>query len=131
MIKLNLAGMSYEKDKVLDAMQKTGATEVKLHSEAENTEIMQADCESLRLYLAETESVITKLSEFADAYNKEYKLKSDDLKDGFGVSYTDFMSALSNKEKVDGLKETVEKLLSEKRELTGELAKVRRTLLSA
>lgn len=131
MIKLNLAGMSYEKDKVLDALQRTGATEVKLHSEAENTEIMQADCESLRIYLAETESAIEKLSEFCDAYNKNHKIKSDALKDGFGVSYTDFMSALSEREKTDNLTADIERLTSEGRELSAELSKVRRTLLSA
>ena len=47
MSKLNLVAMSYDKDAILNALQKTGATEIKLHYEAENNVPLTADCEEL------------------------------------------------------------------------------------
>ena len=43
MSKLNLVAMSYDKDSVLNALQRTNAAEVKLHYEAENTVALTAD----------------------------------------------------------------------------------------
>ena len=37
MRKLNLVAMSYDKDIILNALQRTGAVEVKLHADTENT----------------------------------------------------------------------------------------------
>ena len=51
MSKLNLVAMSYEKDKVLNALQRTGATEVKLHSQTEYAAPLNTDCGDLRDYL--------------------------------------------------------------------------------
>ena len=39
--------MSYDKDSVLNALQRTNAAEVKLHYEAENTVALTADCEEM------------------------------------------------------------------------------------
>lgn len=61
MVKLNLAGMAYEKDALLNALQRTGATEIKMHYEAENTSVLTSDCENLRLNLVKTETALERL----------------------------------------------------------------------
>lgn len=83
MSKLNLVAMSYDKSAILNALQRTGATEVKLHYEAENTVPLSADCEQLRAYLGALEAVLSCLSREAEEYNKANKIKTDALADGF------------------------------------------------
>lgn len=39
MQKFNLVAMSYDKEAVLNALQRTGAVEVKLHAETEDTSV--------------------------------------------------------------------------------------------
>ena len=39
MRKLNLIAMSYDKGVIFDALQRTGAVEVKLHADTENTSV--------------------------------------------------------------------------------------------
>lgn len=123
MQKLNLVAMSYDRDEVLNALQRTGAVELKTHYEAENTECAETDCESLKSYLARIESALELVSGEVDNYNKEHKIKSDELKDGFSVSYTDFMSAKNLKERVDGLVDRVYSLDAERKNLLGEALK--------
>ena len=43
MRKLHLIAMSYDKDAVLDALQRTGAAEITLHEDVENTAPLQAN----------------------------------------------------------------------------------------
>ena len=90
--KLNLVGMSYERDGILNALQRTNATEVKLHSETENTITINQDCEQLSAYLKDAESALEVLSSCVEKYYKEAKEKTDCL-DGVEVTYTEFMSA--------------------------------------
>ena len=131
MQKLNLVAMSYDRDKVLNALQRTGATEIKHHSEAENTAPMEFSGEDLRAYLAEAEWALGYISAEVDNYNKENKIKSDALKDGFAVSYSDFVSAKDLKEKIDGLVKRVSALDGERKALAGEKSKLLRTLQTA
>ncbi|MBD5585475.1 MAG: hypothetical protein HDQ88_10365 [Clostridia bacterium] len=126
MSKLNLVAMSYDRDRLLNALQKTGAVEVKTHYEAENTVILQDDGESLREYLNGVENALSLLCAEVDAYNKDNKVKSDELKDGFAVSYTQFMGAGELKEQCDKAVEEVNALLDKRRELTAEQAKLKR-----
>lgn len=123
MSKLNLAAMNYDRDEILNALQRTRAAEVKLHYEAENTGAMTADTESLRVYLDEVESALGLLVSETDAYNKDHKVKSDGLKDGFDVSYTQFTSASKMRGEMDGLVEQINGLNLQKKQLLSELAK--------
>ena len=88
MSKLNLVAMSYDRDRILNALQRTNATEVKLQYEAENTVALSADNEQLKAYLGRIESALDSLCAATHAYNKDRKIKSDVLKDGFEVSYS-------------------------------------------
>ncbi len=132
MVKLNLAGMSYEKDALLNALQRTGATEIKMHYEAENTSALTADCENLRLNLAKTDTALERLSFAVNVYVKENKIKADDeLKDGFEVSYSQFMSAKDMADDMSGLVNKIDSIYAKEKELASELNKLRRTVSSA
>ena len=131
MSKLNLVAMSYDKDSVLNALQRTNAAEVKLHYEAENTVALTADCEERREYLSNVENALNRLSSAIESYNKDNKIKSDVLKDGFDVSYSDFMSAKDMKWDMDALVEKVNLLYNGGKELSVELSKLKRTISSA
>ncbi len=131
MQKLNLVAMSYDRDKVLNALQLTGATEIKHHCEADNTAPLECGCDDLRAYLSQTESALDFICAEVENYNKENKIKSDSLKDGFTVSYSDFLSAKDLKGQIDGLVEKVSALQTERKTLIAEKAKLLRTLQTA
>ncbi len=129
--KLNLVAMSYDRDEILNALQRTSATEIKLHNEAENTVAMTADSEELRAYLSSTEGALAYLAAETEAYNKDNKIKSDVLNDGFEVSYTEFMSAKDKKSENDETVAKIYALAERKKALGAELSKLRRTIAAA
>ena len=131
MSKLNLVAMSYDKDAILNALQKTGATEIKLHYEAENTVPLTADCEELRAYLNSLEAVLSCLTQEAESYNKANKIKTDALADGFEVSYGEFISAGGLKTEADALAQKVNALVAERKEASAELAKLKKSAETA
>lgn len=131
MRKLNLVAMSYDKDALLNALQRTGAAEVKLHADTENTVVPPVNGEELRAYLVSLESALGILCSEVENYNKENKIKTAVLKDGFEVSYSDFMSAGEKKKEMDALAARIVALFSRKNELKAELAKEKRTLETA
>ena len=81
MSKINLVGMSYDRDKILNALQKTQATEIKLHSETENTMPLETDTEALRERLSKGETALEVLLSRVESHYKEQKIKSDNLKE--------------------------------------------------
>ncbi|MGN0813584.1 MAG: V-type ATP synthase subunit I [Candidatus Coproplasma sp.] len=131
MSKLKLVAMSYDRDKILNALQRTNATEIKLQYEDENTAAMSSDCEQLKSYLSSLEESLSYVSAATETYNKENKIKSDVLKDGFEVSYSEFMSAKDKKEETDALVERISRLEERKKGLESELVGLRRTISSA
>ena len=131
MSKLNLVAMSYDKSAILNALQRTGATEVKLHYEAENTVPLSADCEQLRAYLGSLEAVLSCLSREAEEYNKANKIKTDALADGFEVAYNEFIAASGFKAEADALAVRVNALTDDRREATVRLAKLKKTAQTA
>ncbi|MDE6667849.1 MAG: V-type ATP synthase subunit I, partial [Clostridia bacterium] len=131
MQKLNLVAMSYDRDKILNALQKTGATEIKTHYDAENTSVLCEDLDELNARVNRVDSALDLLSAEVSAYNKDNKVKSDDLKDGFSVSYREFMGANSLQEECDGLVEKINRLFDERRELNARKAKLEKNLQAA
>ncbi len=129
--KLNLVAMSYEKDEVLNALQRTGATEIKLHSQTEYAAPMTADCESLKEYLSGLEDALSKITESVNKYVSRNKLKPDFPEDGFEISYSEFIGAKALKAEADETVAEVNRLLDEQKKLSAELAKVKRTLADA
>lgn len=126
MKKMQLVAMSYDKDAVLDAMQRTGAVEIVLHNATDNTNVSQQDTEELRSYFATVETALEALCAAVEKRQKEKNEKSDILKDGFDVSYSEFFEAKTRKAQTDALVEQIHKLLDEKNALKGELTRYAR-----
>ena len=126
MRKLNLAAMRYDKDAILDALQKTRAAEITLHEEAENTTIPAKDDAALLSRASDVESALSSLTKEAEDYQRDHSLKTNLLKDGFDVSYSRFMAMKDCGEKADSiLRETV-RLTAEKAALKAEYAAAER-----
>ncbi|MDE7083500.1 MAG: V-type ATP synthase subunit I [Clostridia bacterium] len=131
MQKLNLVAMSYDKNAILNALQRTGAVEVKTHYEAENTSVISEDLDGLSARFARVDGALGLLCAEVDAFNKDNKIKSDDLKDGFFVSYREFIGARSLEDECEGIVEKINCLFDERRELTAAKAKTERNLSAA
>lgn len=129
--KLNLVAMSYEKDKVLNALQKTGATEIKLHSQTEYAAPMTADCESLKEYLAGLEDALSKITESVDKYISRNKIKDEKPDSDCEITYSEFIGAKDLKAEADKTVEEVNRILDAQKKYSAELAKVKRQLAEA
>lgn len=126
MKKLNLAAMSYDRENVLNALQRTGAAEVKCHTPVESVSSLPFAGEELRARLLASEAALSALVAEAENYRKEHKIKSEPLKDGFEVSYTEFMAAGGLAERMSALTEEVNRLLDEKNSVKNELLRAKR-----
>ena len=131
MKKLNLVGMAYEKDAVLNALQRTGAVEVKLHREEEHSVPLPPADGELSSYHASLEDALERLTQAADAYAKEHKGAARPAKDGFEVSYEEFMAAANDRARMDGLIARINALTDQKAETRAALAKAERTFAAA
>ncbi|MDE7076196.1 MAG: V-type ATP synthase subunit I [Clostridia bacterium] len=129
--KLNLVAMSYEKDKVLNALQRTGATEIKLHSQTEYASPMTADCESLKEYLSGLENALAEITESVTKHITRNKLKEDLPESTSEITYSEFIGAKDLKAEADQTVEEVNRLSEKRRKDSAELAKVRRTIAEA
>lgn len=126
MKKLNLAAMSYDRENVLNALQRTGAAEVKCHTPVESVSSLPFAGEELRARLLASEAALSALVAEAENYRKDHKIKSEPLKDGFEVSYTEFMAAGGLAERMSALTEEVNRLLDEKNSVKNELLRAKR-----
>lgn len=131
MKKLNLVGMAYEKDAVLNALQRTGAVEVKLHREEEHSAPLPPADGTLSAYHASLEDALERLTQAVNAYGKEHKGTARPEKDGFEVSYEEFMAAANDRSRMDGLIARVNALTDRKAEKRALLQKTERTLHAA
>lgn len=131
MRKLNLVAMSYDRSAVLRALQETNAVEIKTHTEQEGSAPLPAEDEKLREYLGELENALNMLVSEADNYAKEHKCKTVFPKDGFEISYTEFLSAPEYKDKAEETAARVNALVAEKNELKAQLTKTERVLKTA
>lgn len=130
MRKLNLIAMSYDRDKILNSLQRTQATEIKLHSETEKTAPLETDTEALRARLARAEAALEVLLSRVENHYKEKKIKSDNLGE-VEISYSEFLGARDSAGESEQLIEKINSLLDGEKELYAELQKVNRLLSSA
>ena len=93
MKKFNLVAMSYDKDALFDAMQRTGAVEVKMHGAAEHTVVPVSDAEELRARYSRAEEALEKLLEGISGYERQNKVKNPSASKKPEISYSEFMSA--------------------------------------
>ncbi|MBE7068689.1 MAG: V-type ATP synthase subunit I, partial [Clostridiales bacterium] len=126
MRKLHLVAMSYDKDAILNSLQRSGAVEVTFHAFSKDTFVKKLNTEELETRLAVAQTALSALSREIENYERDYGKKSDLLKDGFEVDYKEFISC---KEKSSLLESTIEKinaLTDEKNGLKAELSKITR-----
>ena len=131
MRKLNLVAMSYERDAILNALHKSNVAEMKWQTEEAETVPVQADAEPLREYHASLVNTLETLVQEAESYAKEHKQKLSLPKDGFEVSYEQFMNAASDRDRADTLMREVGAMSDERNECKAKLTKLTREIGAA
>lgn len=125
MRKLNIAAMRYDKDAILDALQKTRAVEITTLNGGEETMPPQKDVAALVEMLSRVESTLAILVKEEETLPSKER-KTDLLKDGFDVSYSDFMGMKDCEKKAEGILEEVKRLAAKKTALLAEKAAIER-----
>ncbi|MBQ4268078.1 MAG: V-type ATP synthase subunit I [Clostridia bacterium] len=131
MRKLHLVAMAYDKDAILNALGKTGAAEVTNCSQSDYAQPMTAGADELKEYLSSVEAALSALSAQIEAQEKATGKKSDVLKDGFDVTFSDFMAAESMRAHADETVAKINALTDEKNRLKNELSKLARAIATA
>ena len=131
MRKLRVAAIAYEENAILDALSKTGAVEIKRLEEAEDAHRPQGDEGALFARLEEAEGALAELDLFAQRYAKEHKQKLAPEKDGFVVSYEEFITADSRREEAEALIAKIKQAAAERARLKAQLLSLEKTIASA
>ncbi|MDE7158148.1 MAG: hypothetical protein K2N74_01090, partial [Clostridiales bacterium] len=131
MKKLNLVAMSYDRENVLNALQRTNAVEVTCHAPCETAATLPFAGEELRARFIAVEAALDALTAEAESYRKANTKDKQTEKDGFEVSYSQFMAAGDKAEEMNALVQNVNALLDEKTKLKAEILKETRTLENA
>lgn len=131
MKKLNLVAMSYDRENVLNALQRTAAAEVTCHAPCEAATALPFTGEELRAHCIAVETALDALTSEAEKYRKSQKLEKQSEKEGFEVSYTEFMAAGEKAAEMDALIAEVNALLDETAKIKAELYKEQRTAETA
>lgn len=126
MRKLNMVALAYDKDRLFDALQQTGAVEIVSRAPVFGTNEGVISADGLKSYISALESALFALQTEVESYQKENDIKSELLKDGFDVSYTEFMRSGDKKEYYDSVVEKIRALIDEKNALKGELVKAQK-----
>ena len=124
MRKLHLVALAYEKDAVLNALQRTNAVGITAHAHVDNTYALEGGGEEFRLELASVESALSSLSTAVDNFSREQGEDSDATKDGFDVTYTEFMSIKDKRDEVRAVVEKINALTDERNAYLSELTRL-------
>lgn len=127
--KLNLAAVYADRDGILDVLQRTNAVEIKEHSEIAGYSPLPVGGEEIQSYLNSLEAALEILVSAAENSADKDKIKG--IKDGFCVSYEEFMGSDGLKEKVDGLVAEVNGLADRKFAAIAEQSRLSRALSAA
>ena len=131
MRKLRVAAISYEEDKILDALSKTGAVEIKRLQEEEETCRPRTDAEAVSARLEEADGALQEISSFCERYAKEHKKEYKTEKDGFFVTYEEFMNSDGKREEAEALIRKINERAEERAELNASLAALDKKIASA
>lgn len=130
MRKLRVAAISYEGDKILDALSQTGAAEIKILEAEENIARPVSDAAAVSSRMEEAEGALKELVASSERYAKEYKKAFKPEKDGFLVTYEEFMNADQKREEAEALIAEIKRLAAERVRLGASLASLEKTILS-
>ncbi len=126
MRKLHLIAMSYDKGAIMDALHRTGATQVVVHKETPDTFVPEVETDALRSSLSSIENALAVLSLEVENYEKDRGIKSDILRDGFDVSYREFITAGELREQAETVVGQINACVDEKNALKAELVRIER-----
>lgn len=129
MRKLRVAAISYEGDKILDALSQTGAAEIKILEAEENIARPVSDAAAVSSRMEEAEGALKELVASSERYAKEHKKAFKPEKDGFFVTYEEFMNA-EKREEAEALIAKIKRLTAERVRLGASLASLEKTILS-
>ena len=93
MRKLHLIALSYERDRILDVLERTSAAQLCVHAEEEGTHPLPVEGEELRARLFAWEEALDLLSSFSQKYAKEHNVKEFSVPATVSVSYGEFLAA--------------------------------------
>ncbi len=127
MRKLHLAALSYDRDRVLNALERTRAAEVKEHAETEATAFVTSDREKLAAYLATLEDALATIS----AHIPAGKGRPEGAEDGFEVGYSEFVAAKDYRARADELVEKSADLSQEKADAEEQVRRLTREIAAA
>ncbi len=130
MRKLRVAAISYEGDKILDALSQTGAAEIKILEAEENIARPVSDAAAVSSRMEEAEGALKELIASSERYAKEHKKAFKPEKDGFLVTYEEFMNADQKREEAEALIAEIKRLTAERVRLGASLASLEKTILS-
>ncbi len=128
MRKLNLAALYYDRDLILNALERTNAVEIREHAAVEGTVSLPEDSGELRTYLSGLEGALAVLEKRADGLDKK---KNAAVKDGFSVSYAEFAASADKKEEMDALVSRIGELTEQEAACRNEQAGLRREIAAA
>ena len=128
MKKLDLVAMSYEKDELLNALQRTGAVEVTVQGDTQDLAVTPSDSMELRGELLRVETALATLSKEVENYEKEHNVKSELLRDGFEVGYAEFMGIYERKVELEETVCKINALIDERNLANANLVKLKRQL---
>ncbi len=126
--KLNMAALLYDRDKLLNVLQKTNAVEIKERAQTEECSAGGSG-EELSSYLTSLEAALEILVSAAENAAKDTNGAAP-VKDGFAVSYEEFSSAGSKKEEMDKLVCRINSLTDKKNDAAAEQLRISRLIAS-
>lgn len=126
MSKLNLVAISYERDKILNALQRTRAAEVKTHTVLENTDVPESSCGELGERINVLESALDYLVAGVTNYISDNKIKDENIEKEYSLTYSEFLEAGEKREVYEELIARISALEERKKELEANLLKGRR-----
>ncbi len=128
MRKLDLAVLSYDRDKVLNALERTRAAEIACRAESEDTAPLASNREALSSYLASLEDALGVISAHAPHEKGE---KAEGTEDGFEVAYSEFVAAKDYRSRAEEIREQVKFFTEEIAGAEGELSRLSRECAAA
>ena len=126
MSKLNLVAISYERDKILNALQRTRAAEVKTHTVLENTQIPESSLSELEERIRVLEGALDYLVAGVSVYISDHKIKDEKIANEYSLTYTEFLEAGEKREQIEEYVARINSLEERKKELEATLLKSRR-----
>ncbi len=109
MRKLHLAALSYDRDEILNTLERTRAAEIEGHEGTEGEAACTGNAQAISDTLARLENTLQTLVSYAEkrAAEQHGKGETPQTKDGFEVGYSEFMAAKEYEKRADFLMERV------------------------